>query len=73
MYLTVIPLTYVASTASFSFWLDQAHMPYTYDLPNFYIYAVRYSNWQITSTNELIMANGGTLYESPLQSLVVSC
>lgn len=73
MYLTVIPLTYVSSTATFTFWLDKAHMPYTYDLPNMYLYTVRNSDWYLTSTNSFIMANGGTLYESPLQSLVVSC
>lgn len=73
MYLTVIPLYYVAGTTSFTFYLDNVHMPYTYDLPNFYIYAVRYSNWLTTSSNALIMANGGTLYQSPLQSLVASC
>ncbi len=67
MYLTVIPFTYVASQTTFTFHLDQVHMPYTYDLPDFYIYTVRNSDWQIYSSNALIMANGDTLYESPLQ------
>ena len=73
MYLTMIPLQYVNGTATFSFWLDKAHMPYTYDLPNFYIYTIRRSDYLVTSSNSLIMANGGTLYQSPLQSLVVTC
>ena len=51
MYLTMIPLQYVSSTSTFTFWLDNAHMPYTYDLPNFYIYAIRRSDWYITSSN----------------------
>jgi len=51
MYLTMIPLQYVTSTVSFTFWLDNAHMPYTYDLPNFYIYTIRRNDWRITSSN----------------------
>jgi hypothetical protein len=73
MYLTVIPFSYVSGQVSFTFWLDKAHMPYTYDLPSYYIYTVRSSDLQITSANALIMANGNTLYQSPLQSLVVTC
>lgn len=73
MYLTIIPFTYVSSQATFTFYLNNAHLPYTYDLPTYYIYAVRNSDWFLTSSNALIMANGGTLYESPLQSLVISC
>lgn len=73
MYMTLIPLSYVTTTSTFTFWLDNAHMPYTYDLPNFYIYSARRDNKRIYSSNSLIMANGGTLYESPLQSLVVTC
>lgn len=73
MYLTVIPLTYVSSTAAFTFWLDRAHMPYTYDLPDMYLYAIRKNDWYLTSANSFIMSSGGSLYESPLQSLVASC
>ena len=84
MYLTVIPLEYkTTSSTTFSFYLDDAHMPYTYDLPSVYIYTSRYrdsetysqnrENYQTYSSNSLVMANGGTLYESPLQSLVASC
>lgn len=73
MYLTVIPFSYVTSQTAFTFWLDNVHMPYTYDLPDVYIYAVRQSNLMMSSSNTLLMSNGGTLYESPLQSLVVTC
>ena len=51
MYLTIIPFSYITTQTSFTFWLDNAHMPYTYDLPNFYIYAVRQSDRQITVSN----------------------
>jgi len=73
MYLTIIPFTYVASQTAFNFTLDQAHMPYSYDLPSFYIYAIRYSDWYLTSANALVMSGSGILYQSPLQSLVVTC
>ena len=63
MYLTVIPFSYTTTSQStFNFWLDKAHMPYTYDLPNFYIYIARQSDRRVTVANELLMANGGTLY-----------
>lgn len=74
MYLTVIPFTYVTTgTTTFNFWLDKAHLPYSHDLPDLFIYTIRYSNWFLTSTNSFVMTNGDTLYESPLQSLVASC
>ena len=74
MYMTIIPFSYaINSQSTFTFWLDNAHMPYSYDLPTYYTYAARQSDRLITASNELIMANGGTLYEAPLQSLVVSC
>ena len=39
MYLTVIPLKYLAGASdSFQVQLDNVHMPYDYDLPNYYIY-----------------------------------
>lgn len=62
MYLTIIPFTYVSSQLTFTFHLDNAHMPYTYDLPTYYIYAIRNSVWDLTSSNAFVMANGGTLY-----------
>lgn len=73
MYLTIIPLTYVAYNSNFNIYLDNVHMPYTYDLPTYYIYVVRQSDKQMVSTNQYIMMNGGTLYGSPLQSLSITC
>lgn len=73
MYLTVIPFSYVSATTAFTFTLDNAHMPYSYDLPTYYVYAIRYSDWAFTSANALVMAGSGILYQSPLQSLVVTC
>lgn len=62
MYITVIPFTYVSGQTSFSFTLNNAHMPYSYDLPNYYIYAIRYSDWFMTSSNALVMSGSGILY-----------
>ena len=73
MYLTIIPFVYATSTTAWSFTLDYAHMPYSYDLPNYYIYNIRYSDWYLTTSNALVMAGSGILYQSPLQSLVVNC
>lgn len=73
MYLTVVPFTYVTSTSPFTFYLDLVHMPYTYDLPNYYIYVARSSDLRMVSSNSFLMTNGGTLYSSPLQSLTISC
>ena len=73
MYLTVIPFTYVTTQSTFTFTLDKAHMPYSYDLPNYYIYSIRNTDWFFTSSNALVMSGSGILYQSPLQSLVVSC
>lgn len=42
MYLTIIPILYVTTGASntFKVMLDDVHMPYEYDLPNYYIYFI---------------------------------
>ncbi len=71
-YLTVIPLTYTAYS-NFVFYLDRVHMPYSYDLPSYYIYVTYQSDQTIASSNSFVMTNGGTLYSSPLQSLTVNC
>lgn len=73
MYLTILPFSYVTSTSPLSIYLDKVHMPYTYDLPSYYIYTIRQSDLRIISYNSYIMMNGGTLYGSPLQSLSISC
>lgn len=74
MYLTVIPFIYNAYNSNFNIYLDNVHMPYTYDLPTYYIYVVRqHADKQMVSSNQYIMMNGGTLYGSPLQSLSITC
>jgi len=42
MYLTLIPILYMTNSApaSFKVLLDNVHMPYDYDLPNYYIYFI---------------------------------
>lgn len=42
MYLTIIPILYVTTGAAntFKVMLDDVHMPYEYDLPNYYIYFI---------------------------------
>jgi len=75
MYLTVIPLIYVGASSPFTFYLDYAHMPYTYDLPTYYMWVTSYnSNSQyMVSSNSFLMTNGGSFYGCPLQSLMISC
>ena len=73
MYLTIIPFTYTASTSPFNIYLNNVHMPYSYDLPNYYIYIAQQSNQQMVASNSFLMTNGGTLYQSPLQSLTIGC
>lgn len=73
MYLTVIPFTYTASTSPFTFYLDNVHMPYSYDLPDYYVYVTRMSDQMMAASNSYLMTNGGTLYSCPLQSLTISC
>jgi len=71
--MTVIPFIYVSATSPFTFYLDNVHMPYTYDLPTYYIYIAKYSDFNMAASNSFIMTNGGTFYSSPLQSLTVVC
>jgi len=44
MYMTVFPFTLNPSLTFFTFYLDNLHMPYHYDLPNYYIYVISDSN-----------------------------
>lgn len=73
MYLTVIPFTYVAASTPFTIYFDKVHMPYSYDLPNYYIYVLKQTDQKMVSSNYFEMTNGGVLYSSPLQSLTVGC
>jgi hypothetical protein len=40
MYLTVIPYKFSGAANPFIMYLDNVHMPYNYDLPNYYIFAL---------------------------------
>jgi hypothetical protein len=73
MYITLIPLIYTAYTSPFTLYLDKVHMPYSYDLPNYYIYTTESVTQYMVTCNSFLMTNGGTLYQSPLQSLTISC
>jgi len=78
MYLTVIPIRYIGSPATnFSIMLDNVHMPYEYDLPNYYIYFIDSGNSpngnRISASNQFLMTNANIFYECPLKSLTISC
>lgn len=73
MYLTFIPIKYVVTNTLFNITLDNVHMPYTYDLPNFYLYIAKDGDFLMASSNSFLMTNGGTLYSGPLQNLLITC
>ncbi len=80
MYLTVIPLKYTTASGptSFKIQLDNVHMPYNYDLPDYYIYfydasGSTFNGNTMTASNQFIMTNANIFYESPLKSLSISC
>lgn len=73
MYLTVIPLKYVSSLYTYTINLDNVHMPYNYDLPNYFIYTYESSGGTMASSNEFIMTNANVFYVSPLKALTISC
>ncbi len=68
MYLTLIPILYITSGAatSFNITLDNVHMPYDYDLPNYYIYFIDSGNTPngniMSVSNEFIMTNADIFY-----------
>lgn len=51
MYLTIIPFTCTTTLSTFTMWIDNLHMPYHYDLPNYYIYVISPSGNQMISYN----------------------
>ena len=51
MYMTVIPFIYVASASPFTIYFNNVHMPYSYDLPSYYIYVARQSDQYMISSN----------------------
>lgn len=79
MYLTIIPILYISNAASttFTIMLDNVHMPYDYDLPNYYIYFIDSGNTPngniMSTSNQFIMTNANIFYECPLKSLTISC
>lgn len=52
--------------------MNKFHMPYHYDLPNYYIYTFNPSG-NMASYNVFEMTNGGIFYEAYLKSLTLSC
>jgi len=71
-YLTVIPFQYSPSVNSFTIHLDDVHMPYTYDLPDYHMFVTYSDNPpttaavsninSIASYNEFILTNAGVFY-----------
>jgi hypothetical protein len=51
MFMSVIPFQVSSSISSFSFTIDNLHMPYHYDLPNFYIFVISNSNNDVIAYN----------------------
>lgn len=51
MYLSVFPFQITGGLASFTFYLDNIHMPYHYDLPNYYIFVIS-GSW-----NDMVASN----------------
>ena len=68
MYLTLIPILYITSGVSttFTIMLDNVHMPYDYDLPNYYIYFIDSGNSPngniMSASNQFIMTNANIFY-----------
>jgi hypothetical protein len=81
--MTAIPMRFTSNTASFTMYLDNVHLPYTYDLPDYHIFVTYGDNPPttfsvvntntVTAYNEFILTNPGVFYESPLKSLTVTC
>lgn len=72
MYMSVFPFDCSGCANSFTFSLDDLHMPYHYDLPEYYMYILS-PNGVIKSYNELEMTSGNVFYESFLNSLNFNC
>lgn len=70
-YLTFIPFA-ASTTTAFSFFINNLHLPYTYDLPYYSIFLTN-SVGNIDSYNEFINRNAGVFYYSVLSGLTISC
>lgn len=44
-YITLIPFQYMVVSTLVNIFVDNVHMPYTYDLPNFYLTIARSGNY----------------------------
>lgn len=77
MYLTLIPILYITSSVAniFTIKLDNVHMPYDYDLPDYYIYFLAAGDTPngnyMSSSNEFIMTSANIFYECPLKALTI--
>lgn len=73
MYITIIPFTCSSYLSTFTMWVDNLHMPYHYNLPNYYIYLLEPSSNTMASYNVFEMTNANVFYETPLKSLTFTC
>lgn len=73
MYMAVFPFMIYSSPGTFTFWLNNLHMPYNFDLPNYYIFVISNGNNDMVCSNQFEMTNQGVFYETYLSSLVISC
>ena len=71
--MTVIPYTYISSINPFTLYLDQVHMPYSYDLTSYYIFTINALSEEMSSSNSFVMTNADVFYTSPLKSLLINC
>lgn len=51
MYISVFPFRMTSSLSSYTFTIDNFHLPYHYDLQNFYMYTVSNSNYDVIKSN----------------------
>lgn len=70
-YFTAIPLLYHWTTTSYTITLNNVHMPYHYDLPNYYMYIYNGNDFSMSSSNQFLMTSANVFYVSPLKSLTI--
>jgi hypothetical protein len=73
MYFTAIPLRYTSALYSYTITLNNVHMPYNYDLPNYFIFTYESNSRTMASSNQFVMTNANVFYVSPLKALTISC
>lgn len=52
MYLTIIPFKITSGLSTFSLKLNGVHLPYHYDLPNYYIFTISNGNNDMITSNQ---------------------